>query len=125
MTFRRYAILDEHQANYEEVFEETAEREEELQEELALTLEELKNASTDAEVQKQAAKIDAIDGQLAALAAERRDRADQVVAQKIANDSRIEEERLAATELEMRDVYLGNQRITAFMRGIKFRQPKP
>lgn len=123
--FRRYAVLDEQQQNYQQVSEETDAREGELQEDLARTLEELKHASTDAEVQKQTAKIEAMNGQLAGLAAQRRDQADQINAQKIANDSRREQERLAAAELQAKDDFLANQRITTFMRTIRVRQNMP
>ncbi|HTB79590.1 MAG TPA: hypothetical protein VK717_01755 [Opitutaceae bacterium] len=122
LTFRRFAVLDAQQQNYQQVVDDTKTREQQLQADLAVTLDALKNAPTDAEVQKQSAKVNAINGQLAALSAARRDEADQVAAQKIANDARSEEERLAAEELALKDDYLANQRITAYMKTIKFRQ---
>jgi hypothetical protein len=42
--------------------------------------------------------------------------------QKMANDSRLEEERMAAAELEARDDYLANQRVSAYMNTLKLRQ---
>ncbi len=122
LIFRRYAVLDATQNNTEQVAEETKEREAELQEEIAFTLDELKSAPTDAEVQKQAAKLTALNGQLAQVEAARRREVDAVTLQKIANDARLEQERLAAAELAAKDDSLANQRVSAFMKTIKVRQ---
>lgn len=125
LVHRRYAVLDAQQENYQIVIVDTKDRERELRADLAETLAELKSADTDAEVRKQSAKIEALNGQLSALAAERRDQADQVAAQKIANDTRLEQERLAAAELEAKDNFLAHRRITSFMRTITVRQATP
>lgn len=125
LTFRRYAVLDGQQENYQQVFDDSKERERQLQEELAATLAAVKSASTDAEVRKHSAKIDALNGQLATLAAERRDQADQVLAQKIANDARLEEERMAAAELEARDNHLANKRVSTYFATLRLRQSQP
>jgi hypothetical protein len=125
LTFRRYSVLDAKQANTVQVTDETKAREAELQEEIALTLQELKSATTDAEVQKLSAKLVALNGQLAQVETVRRREVDEVALQKIANDARIEQERLAAAELEARDNHLANQRISAYMRSLKLRNPQP
>lgn len=125
LTFRRYSVLDAKQANTVQVTDETKAREAELQEEIALTLQELKAASTDAEVQKLSAKLVALNGQLAQVDATRRREVDEVALQKIANDARIEQERLAAHELAARDDHLANQRISAFMKSLKLRTTRP
>ena len=122
LTYRRYAVLDGQRENYQQVVEDSKARELDLQEELATTLAAVKSASTDAEVRKDSAKIEAINGQLATLAAQRRDQADQVVAQKIANDARLEQERMAATELEAKDNDLANKRITTYFTSLHLRQ---
>jgi hypothetical protein len=122
LTYRRYAVLDAQQQNYQQVVSSTNARQQQLQQDLAATLIALKNASTAAEVQKQSAKINALNGQLAALGATRRDQADQVAAQKAANDSRKEEEDMAAAELESQDDYLASQRISAYMQTLQLRQ---
>lgn len=122
LAHRRYAVLDAQQQNYQEVVEETKERELDLQEDLAQTLHDIKGASTEAEVSKQAAKVGAINGQIAAVGADRRDQADQVVVQKIANDARLEQERLATAEMEAKNDHLANQRVTSFMRTLKVRR---
>jgi hypothetical protein len=125
LTFRRYSVLDAKQANTAQVVDETKARDVELQEEIALTLQELKAASTDAEVQKLSAKLVALNGQLAQVEAARRREVDEVALQKIANDARLEQERLAAAELEARDNHLANQRISAYMKSLKLRTPHP
>lgn len=125
LTFRRYSVLDAKQANTVQVADATKLREAELQEEIAFTLQELKAATTDAEVQKLSAKLVALNGQLAQVDAARRREVDEVALQKIANDARIEQERLAAAELEAKDNHLANQRISAYMRTLKLRKPQP
>ena len=122
---RRYSVLEAQQQNYQQVVTDTKARELELQQDLADTLADLKDADTDAEVRKQTAKIEAINGQLATISAARRDQADQVMAQKIANDARLEQERLAAAELEAKNENIANQRVTTFMRTLKVRQNSP
>lgn len=122
LAYRRYDVLDATQANTEQVAEETKARETELQEEIALTLEDLKAAPTDAEVQKLSAKLTALNGQLAQVEAARKREVDAVALQKIANDARLEQERLAAAELAAKDDFLANRRVSAYMRNIKVRQ---
>lgn len=121
LTFRRYAILDASQSNAEQVADETKAREAELQYEIAATLLTLKSATTDAEVQKEAAKLTALNGQLSQVEAARRREIDSVTLQKIANDNRLEEERMAAAELAAKDDYLANQRVTAYLGSLKTR----
>lgn len=122
LIYRRYAILDAKQEVSVEVAVETKDREQELQEQVADTLAELKTADTDAEVQKLSAKLIALNGQLAQVEAVRRREVDEVALQKIANDSRIEQERLAVAELAAKDDFLANQRVTAYMRNLKVRR---
>lgn len=122
LTYRRYSILDATQTNTEEVTTDTKTREQELQQEVVDTLEDLKSADTDAEAQKLAAKLTALNGQLAQVEATRKREVDAVTLQKIANDERLEQERLAAAELAGKDEYLANQRISTYMKTLKLRQ---
>ena len=124
LTFRRYSVLDAKQENTALVVTQTQEREKELQAEIALTLGELKAADTDAEVQKLSGKLTALNGQLAQVEAARRREVDEVALQKIANDSRLEQERQAAAEMEARDAFLSNQRVTDYMKTLKLRRTK-
>jgi len=125
LAYRRYAVLDATQANAEQVAEETKTRESELQEEIARTLEDLKSSPTDAETQKLAAKLAALNGQLAQVEASRKREVDAVTLQKIANDARLEQERQAAAELAAKDDFLANRRVSAYMQKIKVRQNEP
>jgi len=125
LTYRRYAVLDAMQDNTEQVTVDTQQRERELQEEIALTLDELKAAPTEAETQKLSAKLAALNGQLAQTDAVRRREVDAVALQKIANDARREQERLAAAELATRNDYLANQRVTSYMKTLKLRRNSP
>ena len=122
LTYRRYAALDAQQANADQVAKDTAAREAELQADVASTLDQLKSASTQAEAEKLSAKLTSLNGQLAQVETERHRAVDEVMLQKMANDSRLEEERMAAAELEGRDDYLANQRVSAYMNTLKLRQ---
>jgi hypothetical protein len=122
LAYRRYAVLDATQTNAEQVADETKVRATELQEEIARTLEDLKAAPTDAETQKLAAKLAALNGQLAQVEAARQREVDAVALQKIANDARLEQERLAAAELAAKDDFLANRRVSAYMRTLKVRK---
>jgi len=122
LQYRRYAVLDATQANADQVAQETKDRQQELQGEVAVTLDELKSAPTDADVQKLSVKLTALNGQLAQVETERRRQVDTVLMQKIANDSRLEQERMAAAELAAKNDYLANQRVSVYMKTIKLRQ---
>jgi hypothetical protein len=93
-----------------------------LQQDVADTLDSLKSAETEAEAQKLSAKLTALNGQLAQVEAARKREVDAVAMQKIANDERAEEERLATAELALKDDYLANQRISTYMKSLKLRQ---
>jgi hypothetical protein len=125
LQYRRYAVLDATQDNAEQVASETKTRTQELQDEIALTLADLKAAPTDADVQKLSAKLAALNGQLAQVETERRREVDAVLMQKIANDSRLEQERLAAAELAAKNDYLANQRVSAYLSTVRVRQKLP
>lgn len=123
--YRRYSVLDGLQDNSEQVTEATQTREQQLQEEVARTLEDLKAASTEAEAQKLSAKLTALNGQLAQVEAARRREVDAVTLQKIANDARREQERLAAADLAAHDDYLANQRVSGYMQTLRLRKKSP
>lgn len=122
LLFRRYAVLDATQANTNQVTEDTKAREQVLQAEIAQTLAAIKSAATDAETQKLAAKLTALNGQLAQVETVRRREVDAVALQKIANDARLEQERIAAAELAAKDDFLANQHVSAYMNTIKVRR---
>jgi len=90
-----------------------------------LTLEDLKDAPTEAETQKLSAKLAVLNGQLAQVEAARRREVDAVTLQKIANDARLEAERAAAAELAAKDDYLANMRVSAYMKTLRVRKNYP
>jgi len=91
--YLRYAAVERQAQNTETVFTDTDTRIAVLQTELAATVAALRDASTQAEVDKLNAKIAALNGQLAQLAQRRRDAADQLHAQQILNDNQAAKER--------------------------------
>lgn len=91
--YRPYAAVERQSDNLERVFAETDAQAEQLQRELADTLERLRVAPTQAEVDKLNVKVAALNGQLTLLAARRRDEADKLVAQQILNANQAEKER--------------------------------
>lgn len=122
LIFRRHTLLDARTDNTRTVTDQTRERERELQEEIALTLGDLRNGSTDAQVQKLTAKLIVLNGQLSQIETTRRRQVDEVILQKIANDNRREMEQLAAAELAAQDDHIATQRVTTFMRSINPRK---
>jgi len=125
LQYRRYAVLDATQDNAEQVASETKARADQLQEEIAVTMDDLKAAPTDAEVQKLSVKLAALNGQLSQVETERRREVDAVLMQKVANDSRLEQERMAAAELAAKNDYLANQRVSAYLKTIHVRKNPP
>jgi hypothetical protein len=122
LTYRRYSVLDAAQSNSDQVTNQASAREDVLQADIAATVIQVKNATTEAEVLKLTAQLIVLNGQLAQEEAAQLREMDQVMLQKMANDSRNDEETQSAAELSMHDDYLANQRITSFMQSIKLRQ---
>jgi len=91
--YQRYGIVEKHADNLANVFEQTAPRLADLQRDLADTLRQLKSAPTQAEVDKQHAKISVLVGQIAAVEAQRRDAALQLQAQQALNENQAAKER--------------------------------
>lgn len=91
--YRRYAAVERQADNLTAVHAETDTRSAALQADLAATLEQLRSANTQAEVDKLNAKIAALNGQLAHVDAQRRDEADKLRAQQILNENQSAKER--------------------------------
>lgn len=91
--YRRYAAVERQADNLTMVQDQTAVRDRELQAELAATLVQLRDARTQAEVDKQSTKVAALNGQIAHLDAVRRDEADKLRAQQILNENQAAKER--------------------------------
>ena len=91
--YRRYAAVESQADNLAAVQAETGARSVALQGEIAATLEQLRSASTQAEVDKLNAKLAVLAGQLAHLDAQRRDEADKLQTQQILNENQAAKER--------------------------------
>jgi len=122
--YKRFSVLQARQDNARTVTDETRKRERSLQEDIAKTTESLRTATTDAEVQKLNAKLNALNGQLPQVEAARRREVDEVVLQQVANDAQQEVERIAAIERQAQNDYLANKETTKFMRSF-FTPKKP
>lgn len=106
LLYRRYAVVDRQADNLAEVHATTETRRAALLADLALTLEQLRSASTQAETDKLNATIAALNGQLADLDARRRDEADKLVAAQVQNENQAAKERqdfLEKQQAEERD----------------------
>lgn len=99
--YRRFAAVERQADNLSEVFADTGSRTTALQRDLVATLGQLREASTQAEVDKLNAKVAAINGQLAHLAAARRDEADKLLAQQILNENQAAKERQDLLEKQL------------------------
>lgn len=91
--YRRYAVVEKQAAQLESVQMAADQRSAALQSEIAVTLEQAKSASTQAEVDKLNVKVAALNGQLAEAAVRRRDAADSLRAQQILNENQAAKER--------------------------------
>lgn len=83
--YLRYAAVDRHADNLAAVHAQADDRTAGLQADVALTLEQLRAAPTQAEVEKLSAKLNALNGQLAHLDAVRQSEAEKLSAQQILN----------------------------------------
>jgi hypothetical protein len=91
--YRRYAAVERQADNFATVQAETETRSIALQGEVAATLEQLRGAATQAEVDKQNAKLAVLAGQLAHLDAKRHDEAQKLQTQQILNENQAAKER--------------------------------
>ncbi len=91
--YRRYAAVERQADNFSSVLTATEARNVALQTDLAQTLVALRDAPTQADVDKLNVKVAAINGQLAQLAAQRRDEAEKLRAQQILNENQAAKER--------------------------------
>jgi hypothetical protein len=114
--YRRYAAVERQADNFATVQEQTDQRSAGLQAELAGTLEQLRAAPTQAEVDKLNAKIAVLNGQLAHVAAQRREESDKLNALQLLNENQAAKERQdflekqLAEERQTLDVVAGWQR---------------
>lgn len=91
--YRRYAAVERQADNFSSVLAKTDAKRAALQTDLAQALAALRDAPTQADVDKLNARIAAINGQLAQLAAHRHDEAEKLRAQQILNENQAAKER--------------------------------
>lgn len=91
--YRRFAAVERQADNLTTVRAQTDGRAAVLQADLAATLEQLKSAGTQAEVDKLTAKVAALNGQTAHVDAQQRHEADQLLALQILNENQAAKER--------------------------------
>lgn len=91
--YRPYAAVERQADNLEQVFTQTDARETALQAEVATSLVALRDAPTQADVDKLNVRVAALNGQLAVLASRRRDESDKLRAQQILNENQATKER--------------------------------
>lgn len=99
--YRRYAAVEQQADHLTAVQAQTDARLAALQTELASTLALLKDAETQAEVDKLGAKIATLNGQLAHIAARRRDEADKLWTQQLLNENQAAKERQDLLERQL------------------------
>jgi hypothetical protein len=117
--YRRYAAVEQHAGNLDTVFAQTDARRATLLRDLADTLQQLKAAPTQADVDKLHAQIGVLNGQLAALAAQRRDAAEQLQAQQILNENQAAKERQDLLEKQIAEEQQTLSAVNAWQQGVK------
>lgn len=117
--YQRYAVIEKHADNFDSVFAQTAEKLVALQRDLSDTLLLLKTAGTQAEVEKHSAKIAALNGQIAATAAQRRDVFEQLQEQQTLNDNQAAKERQDLLEKQIAEERQTFAVVGAWQQGVK------
>jgi Skp family chaperone for outer membrane proteins len=117
--YRRFAAVERQADQAARVQDETAARRSVLQSDLADTLAALKAASTQAETDKLNAKISALNGQLALIAAQRTDEAEKLQSQHVQNENQAAKERRDLLERQIAEERQSLEVINAWQRGIK------
>ena len=120
---KKYAVVDEQYTNYVNASKDIDERLRELQENQALTLEELKNATTDAEVQKLSAIVDAQNGQITLLISEREKQYQQYAALKSLNENQEEKEKSVSVQAQLQDQHEAYRSLTDYLNSLSNTNP--
>ena len=122
--FRKFGAVQQHGANVSVVFDDTTKRIKRLQQEKATTLSQIRTAPDQSTVQKLSAKINAIDGEIAALGAQQTAANDQLIAQDIATRNDRERQALAASQAADHELSLSIHNYSRWQGGITTgRQP--
>ena len=118
-SYRRFAAVDQQADNTTRVFEDTQARQAALQGELGNSVAALKSAATQAEVDKLTAKIETLNGQLAVVAAQRRDEADKLQALQIQNENQAAKERQDFLEKQLVEEQQSLGVVNSWQRGLR------
>jgi len=115
---KKFAVVDQQYENYIDTAETIDERLSELQENQALTLEELEAATTDAEVQKLAAIVEAQNGQIALLISERNKQYQQYAALKQLSENQSEKTKTVSVKAQLQDQHDAFQSLQSYFGSI-------
>jgi hypothetical protein len=117
--YRRYAAVDLQSETLGQVFDTTRLRTDALQRDLAASLQALRTASTQAEVDKLGAHIAALNGQVQLLAAQRRDEADKLLALHVQNENQDAKERQDLLERQAADERQSVRVVDAWQKAVR------
>jgi hypothetical protein len=117
--YKPYAAVERQADNLEQVFAQTDARETTLQAELATSVVALRDAPTQADVDKLNVKVAAVNGQLAVLANRRRDESDKLRAQQILNENQATKERHDLWEKQIAEERQSLDAVNAWQRSIR------
>lgn len=117
--YKPYAAVERQADNLEQVFVQTDARETALQVELATSVVALRDAPTQADVDKLSVKVTALNGQLAVLAARRRDESDKLRAQQILNENQATKERHDFLEKQIAEERQSLDAVNAWQQSIR------
>ncbi|QYY35486.1 DUF4141 domain-containing protein [Ruficoccus sp. ZRK36] len=115
---KQYAAVDRQYINYVEASGEIDARLRELQENQALTLTELRNAATDAEVQKLSAIVNAQNGQITLLISEREKQYQQYNALKELSENQEAKSKSVSVKAHMQDQHAAYQSLQNYLMGL-------
>lgn len=117
--YRRYAAVEAQADNLAQVHDATNARIATLQADLADSLARLRKAATAAEVDKLNVKVATVNGQLALLAAHRRDETDKLQVQQILNANQTEKERQDFLEKQIAEERDSLEAVNIWQRSIR------
>ncbi len=117
--YQRFAALESHADNVAAVIALTEPRRVMLQRDLGNTLQQLKSAATQAEVDKLQGKIAVLNSQLGAIDSQRRDASDQLRAQSALNANQAEKERQDYLEKQVADEAQAFSAVNAWQQAVK------
>jgi hypothetical protein len=123
--YRRYAAVESQAEQAAEVQDETALRTEALQRDIAVTTEQLRHATTAAEVDKLNATLGALNGQLEVMAATRANEFHKLGAQQILNENQAAKERQDLLERQVAEERQSMEALNVWQSGLSLSPVNP